>query len=318
MCAMRAGSSSQNNVYRGTERLFQVARRISSHERVNMRGGIKSRLLQNVALVCFAGLFAGCATTGETDTIQQNLSILNQRQATLETRLQSTEGASQKGGDLYARMEEIQARMRALNGKLEELEHRLDQLQRAQPSAAPAPAPQGGAPSSGPVMMEAAPPSSQSSKPQPQVLLAPAPGETVRPRPASPAQPAVPSGRNAEQMEFDGASQLMQQKKYDAARKEFQGFISKFPRSEQAESATYNIGECYFLEKRYEDAIKAYQQVLDTYPKGGKVPGALLRQGMGWQQMGETTMARIIYTRLVEKYPGTSQAQAADKKLQQM
>ncbi len=34
--------------------------------------------------------------------------------------------------------------------------------------------------------------------------------------------------------------------------------------------------------------------------------------------MGETTMARIIYTRLVEKFPGTTQAQAAEKKLQQM
>jgi len=29
-------------------------------------------------------------------------------------------------------------------------------------------------------------------------------------------------------------------------------------------------------------------------------------------------MARIIYTRLVEKFPGTAQAQAAEKKLQQM
>ena len=84
------------------------------------------------------------------------------------------------------------------------------------------------------------------------------------------------------------------------------------------ESALYDIGECYYSEKRYEDAIKAYQQVMDKYPKGGKTASALLKQAMGWQQMGETTMARIIYTRLVEKYPGTSQAQAAEKKLQQM
>ena len=80
----------------------------------------------------------------------------------------------------------------------------------------------------------------------------------------------------------------------------------------------YYIGECYFLEKHYEQAIKAYQQVVDKYPKGGKTAGALLKQAMGWQQMGETTMARIIYTRLVEKFPGTTQAQAAEKKLQQM
>ena len=110
----------------------------------------------------------------------------------------------------------------------------------------------------------------------------------------------------------------MQQKKYEAARKEFQGFVSKFPKSSLEESALYYIGECYFLEKHYEDAIKAYQQVVDKYPQGAKPPAPFSRQAMGWQQMGENTMARIIYTRLVEKYPGTAQAHAAEKKLQQM
>jgi tol-pal system protein YbgF len=280
-----------------------------------MRGGIESRLLLYAALVGLAGLLAGCATTGETETIQQNLSILNERQAALEKRLQGAEGASQKGGDLYARLEEIQSRMRVLNGRLEELEHKFDQLQHAQ-----AQAPQSAAPPSGPVVMEGAPPSQQPGRPQPQspVVLAPAPSETVRPRPAAPEQAEAPAGKSAERIEFDEAAQLMQQKKYEAARKGFQGLVSKYPKSELTESALYEIGESYFLEKRYEDAIKAYQQVMDTYPKGAKVPSALLRQGMGWQQMGEATMARIIYTRLVEKYPGTSQAQAADKKLQQM
>ena len=100
--------------------------------------------------------------------------------------------------------------------------------------------------------------------------------------------------------------------------KNFEGFVSKFPKSGLEESALYDIGECYFLEKHYEEAIKAYQQVVDKYPKGGKTAAALLRQGMGWRQKGETTMARIIYTRLVEKFAGAAQAKTAEKKLQQM
>ena len=158
-----------------------------------------------------------------------------------------------------------------------------------------------------PAGFSAARPQSQSAPPEPGgSRLAAAP------------QAAVPQNRSAEQAEFDTGVQLLQQKKYEAARKEFQGFVSKFPKSDLDESALYNIGECYFSEKRYEDAIKAYQQGIDKYPKGGKTASALLKQGMGWQQMGEATMARIIYTRLVEKYPGTAQAQAADKKLKQM
>ena len=142
------------------------------------------------------------------------------------------------------------------------------------------------------------------------------PGE-AHPQPA-PVPPAAAQSKSSEQTEFDGAVQLMQEKKYEAARKQFQGFVSKFPKSDLDESALYEIGESYFLEKRYEDAIKAYQQVLDKYPKGAKTASVLLKQAMGWQNMGETTMARIIYTRLVEKYPGSSQAQAAEKRLQQM
>ena len=213
-------------------------------------------------------------------------------------------------------MEELQTRMRSLNGRIEQLEHKLDQIQRTQAPAAPAPAPQPSMPPSGTVVVEEAPPFTQPSRPQPQAAVASAPpaAETSS-RTGAPAPSPAAQGKSAEQTEFDRGVQLMQQKKYEAARKEFQGFVSKFPKSDLEESALYDIGECYFLEKHYEDAIKAYQQVVDKYPKGGKIASALLKQGMGWQQMGETTMARIIYTRLVEKYPGTAQAQAAAEEI---
>ncbi len=272
-----------------------------------MRDVSEFQPLRYFVVVLFAGLLAGCASTSETTTLQQNLSILNEREAALETRLQSTEGASQKGGELYARMEELQTRMRNLNGRIEELEHKLDLLQRSQAAAAQAPQPS--TPSAGAVVIEEGQPPQQPAKPQPQVALVPSP---------PPVPPAAAQIKSPEQTEFDGGVQLMREKKYEAARKQFQGFVSKFPKSELDESALYEIGESYFLEKHYEDAIKAYQQVLDRYPKGTKTASVLLKQAMGWQNMGETTMARIIYTRLVEKYPGSSQAQAAEKKLQQM
>jgi tol-pal system protein YbgF len=284
-----------------------------------MPGGIENRLLRYCVVVVFAALLAGCASTSETTTIQENLSILNQRQAAIEARLQSTEGASRRSGDLYARMEELQTQMRALNGRIEQLEHKLDQLQRTQASAAQAPAQEPSMPPSGTVVMEEAPPSSHPPRPQAQASVqSPPSAAEISPRTGVVSLSPDVQGKNAEQPEFDRGLHLMQQKKYDEARKEFQGFVSKFPKSGLEETALYDIGECYFLEKHYEEAIKAYQQVVDKYPKGGKTASALLKQGMGWQQMGETTMARIIYTRLVEKFPGSTQAQAAQKKLQQM
>ena len=263
-----------------------------------MQSGIQTMLLRCCTVVFLAGMLAGCATTSETYTIQENLSILNQRQAALEARVQSAEGSSRKSSDTYARIEELQTQMRSLNGRIEQLEHKIDMLQRAQ-----SPAPQTSTPPSGTVAEEEQ--TSSLAQPQPQ------------PRTAPPPSPAMES-KSAEQIEFDKGVQLMHQKKYDAARKEFQGFVSKYPKSSLEESALYNIGECHYLENHYEDAIKAYQQVVDKYPQGARTASALLKEAMGWQQMGETTMARIIYTRLVEKYPGTAQAQAAEKKLQQM
>ncbi len=289
----------------------------TNEERESMPGGIEKILLRYCVVVFFAQLLVGCASTSETTTLQENLSILNQRQSAIEARIQSSEGAARKSGDLYARMEELQTQMRILNGKIEQLEHKIDQIQRTQASAAQAPEPS--VPPSGTVVMEEAPPSSHALRPQQQASVTSGPPAVeipTRPGVQSPSPEA--QVKNTEQAEFDRGFHLMQEKKYEAARKEFQGFVSKFPKSGLEESALYYIGECYFSEKHYEDAIKAYQQVVDKYPKGGKTAGALLKQAMGWQQMGETTMARIIYTRLVEKFPGTAQAQAAQKKLQQL
>ncbi len=281
--------------------------------------GIEKRLLRYCVVVFFAQLLVGCASTSETTTIQENLSILNQRQSAIEARIQSTEGASRKAGDLYARMEELQTHMRTLNGRIEQLEHKIDQIQRAQASAAQVPAREPSMPPSGTVVMEEEPPYTHQARPQQQAAVtSEPPAVEISPRPGVLSPSPETQGKNAEQAEFDRGLHLMQQKKYEAARKEFQGFVSKYPKSGLEESAWYYIGECCFSEKHYEDAIKAYQEVVDKYPKGGKTAGALLKQAMGWQQMGETTMARIIYTRIVDKFPGTAQAQAAQKKLQQM
>lgn len=262
-----------------------------------------------VCIVASTGLLSGCASTQETSTLQQSVAMLHERQNNLERRLEGAEGLSQKGGELYSRVEELQMRVGKLNGKIEELEHKIDQLQRTPPPAAPAvPAPAEPSPlSAGNAIRESAQPSS----PQAQAVI-PAP-----PRNAPTAPPeAAPAAQD--RAAFDRASQFQQQGKYDAARREFQAFLSRYPKSELAEDALLNIGDGYFSEKHYQDAIESYQQVIDKYPRGGKVPSALLKQGTAFQQIGDSTAARIIYERLVEKFPGTTEAQAAEKKLKQL
>ncbi len=276
-----------------------------------------------VFCVLLSGLAAGCASTQETSTLQQSVVMLNERQNVIDRRLEGTEGSSRKSSELYARVEELQMRVGQLNGKIEELDHKIDMLQRA---AAAAPPPVSAAPP-GNVVMEPSPPPVQQVRPQPQPQPpAPGPMASVPPRvqsvpPAAPApvrESAPGPEKSPDAIAFEKAAQLQQSGKFEAARKEFHGLATRNPKSEIADDALFNVGECYFSEKRYQDAIETYQQVIDKYPKGSKAPNALFRQGAAFQAIGDTTAARIIYERLVEKYPGTPQAQAAEKKIKQM
>lgn len=253
--------------------------------------------------IVLVGMSWGCASTQETATLQQSISMLYERVNNLERRLQSSEGQGQRSADLYSKLEELQMRMGALNGRLEELQHRMEKSQLA-PAGTGAEA-----------MVQPYPPPSASQQIPP---LVSAPTTSNRPAPGTDPRVAAPERENPEKAQFDRAAQLMQQGQYDSARKEFQGFLSKYPKAEMADNAQFSIGECYFSERKYQEAIEAYQKVLDRYPGGNKIPHALLKQGSAFQQLGDMTAAHIIFERLVEKYPGTPQAQAAEKKLKQL
>ncbi len=287
-----------------------------------MRGRLKERVLWYCVVVVFAGLLAGCASTSETSTLQENLAILNQRESALEKRVQGTEGVSRRSGDLYSQMQELQAQMRGLNGRIDEVEHKIDMIQQGRGGGAESQSPQHPPPAmppSGTVVIPGAPmPGYQPPRAAPPASQPSSPGASAYPPARSSARAEPAPGRTPEQVEFDRGVQLLQQRNYEAAKKVFQSFLSRHPQSGLAENALYNIGECSYGEHHYEDAIKAYQAVVDKYPKGGKTAGALLKEGMGWQGIGENTMARIIFSRLVTDYPGTAQAKAAQQRLKKM
>jgi TolA-binding protein len=49
-----------------------------------------------------------------------------------------------------------------------------------------------------------------------------------------------------------------------------------------------------------------------------KTPNAYLKQAAAFQQLGDKTAARILYQRLIEKYPQSPQAQIAKQKMKQL
>jgi tol-pal system protein YbgF len=94
--------------------------------------------------------------------------------------------------------------------------------------------------------------------------------------------------------------------------------LKRYPQSNNADNAQFWIGEIYYQEKWFEKAIVEYQKVIENYPKGNKVKSALLKQGYAFLNIGDKSNARIILKELIKKYPDSSEAQIANRKLSQI
>lgn len=136
---------------------------------------------------------------------------------------------------------------------------------------------------------------------------------------AQPKKEPPPKGEasTGEAMEalYKNAKQTYERKDFAAAREKFKAFLAVYPKGELSDNAQFWIGECYYSEKEYEKAIIAYDDVLKKFPKGDKVPSALLKQALCWQELGDKTFAQSLLKRVISEHPRTQQAKIAKEKL---
>jgi tol-pal system protein YbgF len=107
------------------------------------------------------------------------------------------------------------------------------------------------------------------------------------------------------------AKKSFDQENFETARDAFEKFLEMYPDSDKADNARFWIGEVYFNEEWYEKAILEYQKVIDNYPQGNKVAAAYLKQGIAFQQLGETGNAKLVLKELVRKFPESNEANIA-------
>ena len=136
---------------------------------------------------------------------------------------------------------------------------------------------------------------------------------------AQPKKEPPPKGEasTGEAMEalYKNAKQTYERKDFAAAREKFKAFLAVYPKGELSDNAQFWIGECYYSEKEYEKAIIAYDDVLKKFLKGDKVPSALLKQALCWQELGDKTFAQSLLKRVIREHPRTQQAKIAKEKL---
>lgn len=100
------------------------------------------------------------------------------------------------------------------------------------------------------------------------------------------------------------------------ARRQYELILKEFPTSEYVQNAQYWIGESYYKEEDYDNAILAFEELIRKNPESPKAPGALLKQGYAFYQIGERGIGKDVLEKLVKKYPASEEAKLARKRLQ--
>ena len=99
------------------------------------------------------------------------------------------------------------------------------------------------------------------------------------------------------------------------ARNIFASYLTDFPDGPLANNAQFWIGESFYDEGDYERSIIEYDDVIRKYPGGGKVPAALLKQGMAFEKIKDKKTAKVLYNKLIKEYPESDESKTAKKLL---
>lgn len=124
--------------------------------------------------------------------------------------------------------------------------------------------------------------------------------------------------KDAEQQLYDLAKKMFDDGDKENARIQFENFINKYPKSDNADNSRFWIADSYYSEKWFEKAILEYQKVLEDYPNSNKLAAARLKQGYAFAELGENANARLILKELIKKHPNTNEAKYAREKLKNL
>ena len=80
----------------------------------------------------------------------------------------------------------------------------------------------------------------------------------------------------------------------------------------------YMIAQCYFDQKEYGQAIAHYKESAARYKKASYMPTLMLRTAYSMSLTGDKANAKKFYNAVIAKYPGSTEAQKAERYLGQL
>jgi tol-pal system protein YbgF len=114
---------------------------------------------------------------------------------------------------------------------------------------------------------------------------------------------------------YDRVMEEFKHKDYEAALAGFRFFLELHGQTSLAANAQYWIGECHFRLGHYKEALKSFYDVVSYYPLSPKLAASSLKIGQTYTKMKDFEKARMMYERVIDQYPDSSEAEIARKAL---
>ncbi|MEW6039300.1 MAG: tol-pal system protein YbgF [Pseudomonadota bacterium] len=242
---------------------------------------------------------------------------LDERVAKLEKKL-----SGQVLMDLNTQIERLQRELAKTRGQLEEVNHKLETLKNQQQAmytdldqrirqggAAPAAPPDGAAADAQDVGADEAGSGGDTRT----AAATPVPAPTSRP--AAPPPAADGAAREAA---YQKAFGTLKDGRYAEAIKEFKSFTARYPSGDYADNGQYWLGEAYYVNRDFSGAKDAFQKLIRNFPQSAKVSDAALKLAYIESDTGQTASAKQMLNDVIKRYPGSSAAKQAEKRLQKM
>ena len=117
---------------------------------------------------------------------------------------------------------------------------------------------------------------------------------------------------------YTTAMEVYQRGSTSTARAAFNQFLQQFPTHSLAPSVHYYLADILVQENRLEDALAAFQEVQELFPTSDRVPDAQYRIALLFILEGDEDEAQQLLERIINTYPGTTAAMAAETKLEEI
>jgi TolA-binding protein len=110
---------------------------------------------------------------------------------------------------------------------------------------------------------------------------------------------------------FQQGYSLGLQRRYEEKIKVLQQLSNRYPKSDYADDALYEIGRVRLTLEQEREAAAAYEQLLERYPRSNKARSASLERAMAYRNIHDYAHAIEAYKYTIERYPASQEAYIA-------